>query len=123
MKQLQRDTLLVANRIIDSATEGEPFDADKAVKELEAAGVDVPVTLDRILSTIELMQRRPTMVKFELELDIANAAFKDDPEELIRVFAQGLAKATSTHQERGVLHDIDGNTVGTFKLTMPKGNS
>ena len=122
MNKLQADTILMANRIINNATDGVPFDADSVCEELETKGVDIPATLDHLLSTIELM-RRPTLLKFELELDTANAAFQDDPEEVIRVMAQGLAKAMSLHHEQGVLRDINGNTVGTFKLTMPKGNS
>lgn len=58
---------------------------------------------------------------FRLEIETTNAAFGDDPgadreRELARILREVAARA-ETGQTSGAVHDYNGNTVGTWKLT------
>lgn len=71
----------------------------------------------------------------QIELDLDNAAFEDDGEELTRLLAivSGQAREVFQHiaadegpplrESRGaLLRDINGNTVGTYDVLLRWGN-
>ena len=116
-----QDAVKVAHTIIDLAfdEDDEAFDAGIAFDDLTADGVDVAATIDMLMVGIEKMRcTMKRLVKFELIFTSCNAAFEDDPGELERVMSQALAKLIEMPSGGdGVLFDINGNRVGTFKIS------
>jgi hypothetical protein len=57
------------------------------------------------------------MTKFRLTIDMDNAAFEDDPGELARCLRDVASLvAPGKEWQHGNVRDINGNTVGTFKV-------
>jgi len=60
---------------------------------------------------------------FKLKIDTKNAAFCGPDgedyreEEIVRILKEDLIRQLNRGNEYGILHDINGNSVGEFKLT------
>ena len=54
---------------------------------------------------------------FKLKIDTRNAAFEEDASEEIISILQYVRERLAEGRTEGVLHDINGNRVGEWKLT------
>ena len=55
------------------------------------------------------------MAEFTMTVNLDNAAFEDDPSELVRIIKK-VARMVEDGQEGNFLNDINGNKVGSFLI-------